>query len=57
VLENFLQQVGRRKFLLPLYKALLQRDQEKARALYFKARPQYHAVAATSLDNLLTLNS
>lgn len=55
-LESFLQQVGRRKFLLPLYKALLQRDPEKARALYAKARPNYHAVSAVSLDNLLTVN-
>jgi leukotriene-A4 hydrolase len=56
-LENFLQQVGRRKFLLPLYKALLQRDQENAQAIYFKARPHYHAVATTSLDNILAINS
>jgi aminopeptidase N len=53
VLEGFLQQVGRRKFLLPLYKAMLQRDPEQARSLYGRARPNYHAVATTSLDNIL----
>jgi leukotriene-A4 hydrolase len=55
-LESFLQQVGRRKFLLPLYKALRQRNPERARAIYSKARANYHAVATSSLDNLLTGN-
>jgi leukotriene-A4 hydrolase len=52
-LESFLKQVGRRKFLIPLYKALLLRDPEKARTIYSGARPNYHAVTTTSLDNLL----
>ena len=52
-LENFLQRVGRRKFLQPLYKALLMQDPDKARAIYKKARPNYHAVATTTLDKLL----
>lgn len=51
-LEEFLLQVGRRKFLEPLYKALLNQDPEKARELYAKARPNYHTVATATLDNL-----
>jgi aminopeptidase N len=54
-LEEFLQGVGRRKFLVPLYKALLAAPEGKARALaiYTAARPRYHAVARRTLDELL----
>ncbi|MFB9861933.1 M1 family metallopeptidase [Rufibacter immobilis] len=54
-LEEFLVRVGRRKFLLPLYKALLQTPQGKslAQQIYQKARPNYHAVSTSSLDALL----
>ncbi len=54
-LEAFLVRVGRRKFLLPLYKALLQTPQgtAQAQAIYQKARPNYHAVATSTLDALL----
>ncbi|RNI30496.1 M1 family metallopeptidase [Rufibacter latericius] len=54
-LETFLVRVGRRKFLMPLYKALLQtpRGADLAREIYGKARPNYHAVATSSLDALL----
>jgi hypothetical protein len=47
--------VGRRKFILPLYKALLTRPDGPARArrLYAAARPNYHAVATSTLDALL----
>jgi leukotriene-A4 hydrolase len=55
-LENFLRRVGRRKFLQPLYKALLLQDPDKARGIYKKARPVYHAVATTTLDKLMTVN-
>jgi hypothetical protein len=54
-LDLFLMTVGRRKFLKPLYEALLQAPDGKARALalYQKARPRYHAVSQRSLDQLL----
>ncbi|MDB5234456.1 MAG: aminopeptidase [Hymenobacter sp.] len=54
-LENFLRHVGRRKFLLPLYRALLATPNGPARArkLYAKARPNYHSVATGTLDALL----
>ncbi len=54
-LELFLTTVGRRKFLKPLYEALLASEDgaTRARAIYQKARPRYHAVAQRTLDALL----
>ncbi|GAA4297344.1 M1 family metallopeptidase [Nibribacter koreensis] len=54
-LEEFLTHVGRRKFLVPLYKALLEQPDGKARALelYRKARPNYHAVATSTFDDMV----
>ena len=52
-LEEFLLRVGRRKFVLPLYQALIKQDQEKAVAIYKKARANYHAVTTSSLNELL----
>ncbi|MBT2559408.1 M1 family metallopeptidase [Hymenobacter sp. ISL-91] len=55
-LHRFLTRVGRRKFLTPLYKALLAAPANgpaRARRLYAEARPNYHAVATSTLDALL----
>ncbi|WP_242928903.1 M1 family metallopeptidase [Pontibacter vulgaris] len=54
-LETFLTNVGRRKFLLPIYKALMATPEGKKRALaiYAKARPNYHAVSTVTLDELV----
>lgn len=54
-LDAFLTTVGRRKFLKPLYQALLKRPDGKARALslYERARPRYHAVSQRTLDAML----
>ena len=54
-LENFLRHVGRRKFLVPLYRALLARPNGpgRAQAIYQEARPNYHSVATGTLDTLL----
>jgi leukotriene-A4 hydrolase len=54
-LENFLRHVGRRKFLVPLYRALLATPGGRARAqaIYQLARPNYHSVATSTLDALL----
>ncbi len=54
-LENFLRHVGRRKFLVPLYRALLATPGGRARAqrIYKEARPNYHSVATGTIDALL----
>ena len=55
--EEFLVEVGRRKFLTPLYKALLDTEQTNmALSIYKKARPNYHSVATGTMDELLNLN-
>jgi hypothetical protein len=53
--ETFLMTVGRRKYLKPLYEALLQSPggRERALLIYQRARPRYHAVAVRTLDALL----
>ncbi len=53
--EEFLIEVGRRKFLTPIYKALLKSEGGllAAKAIYEKARPNYHAVSSESMDKLL----
>lgn len=54
-LEKFLVKVGRRKFLMPLYSALIETKEGKefAKEIYKKARNNYHFVAIQSLDELL----
>jgi aminopeptidase N len=53
-LESFLVEIGRRKFLTPLYKAMVDTDQKTmADAIYAKARPNYHSVATGTMDELL----
>jgi len=53
--EDFLVEVGRRKFLTPIYKALLRSESglPAAKAIYEKARPNYHAVSSETIDKLL----
>ena len=54
-LESFLINTGRRKFLMPLYKELVKTPEgtEMAKAIYEKARANYHFVASSSIDELL----
>jgi hypothetical protein len=54
-LEEFLTTIGRRKFLMPLYKELVKtkEGQARAHAIYAKARPFYHPIAVESVDKLL----
>ena len=53
-LETFLIHVGRRKFLTPLYKAMVETGQKAmADAIYEQARPNYHSVATGTMDELL----
>jgi leukotriene-A4 hydrolase len=52
-LERFLLRQCRRKFLKPLYEKLAKNDLERARAIYAKARPTYHAVSRGTIDGIL----
>jgi leukotriene-A4 hydrolase len=55
-LASYLTSIGRRKFVLPLYRALLATPQGKARAeaIYATARPTYHPITANSIDRLMS---
>ena len=53
-LRTFLVNVGRRKFLTPIYKALVDTDQKPlALDIYREARPNYHSVSTGTMDELL----
>jgi hypothetical protein len=54
-LEEFLIGVGRRKFLMPLYRALVKTPEgmQRAKDIYARARANYHFVATQSLDPIL----
>jgi aminopeptidase N len=54
-LERFLLRQGRRKFLKPLYQKLAESEEglKRARRIYEKARPTYHAVSRGTIDNIL----
>jgi leukotriene A-4 hydrolase/aminopeptidase len=51
-LEEFLLSVGRRKFIRPLYQELAKTPEGRERALeiYRRARPTYHPIAVTTID-------
>jgi leukotriene-A4 hydrolase len=55
-LNAFLMNVGRQKFVLPLYAALLADPADKAWAegVYQQARPRYHPVTQQSVDKQMT---
>jgi leukotriene-A4 hydrolase len=54
-LERFLKEVGRRKYIKPLYQELAKTPEGKQRALaiYKQARPAYHPIAAMTIDEVL----
>lgn len=54
-LADFLEGMGRRKFLRPLYAELAktERGQEFAREVYTRARPNYHPLATRTIDEVL----
>ncbi|MDX1447044.1 M1 family metallopeptidase [Lishizhenia sp.] len=59
-LEAFLMKVGRRKFLEPLYEALIAGkheglNKEFALEIFEKAKNNYHAVSATTLREMLAI--
>jgi len=55
VLEEFLKRVGRRKFIVPLYEAMMKNEKTRAMAerIYAEARPGYHPIAQNSLDKVV----
>ncbi len=57
-LESFLIEVGRFKYLGPLYRALVQRPggRERAREIFERARPGYHPVSAGRVEAILNEN-
>jgi leukotriene-A4 hydrolase len=57
-LERFLTKQGRRKFLKPLYQKLAENDEGmlRAKTIYKKARPTYHAVSRGTIDQILKWN-
>ncbi len=56
-LEAFLVKVGRRKFLTPLYRAMMETNKKSmAKNIYQKARPNYHFVSTNTMDELLGLS-
>lgn len=54
-LDRFLIEVGRRKYIKPLYQELVKTPDGKAhaKAVYAKARPGYHPIAVTTIDELV----
>lgn len=54
--DEFMLSVGRRKFVLPMFKMLYaqERLKEHAKELYKKARPGYHSVTVHSVDEVFT---
>ena len=54
-LKSYLSTIGRRKLVLPLYKALLATPagRQQAEAIYATARPGYHPITVESVDRLL----
>lgn len=53
-LEEFLIHVGRRKFVEPLFDALISEGNvELAKNIYTKARPNYHSVTSGTIDELM----
>jgi len=54
-LQSFLIEVGRRKYIRPLYQELAKTPEGmvRARAIYAKARPGYHPISSETIDQIL----
>jgi leukotriene-A4 hydrolase len=54
-LETFLTTIGRRKLIKPLYEDLMKTPAGalRARAIYARARPNYHPIATATLDGIV----
>jgi leukotriene-A4 hydrolase len=57
--EEFLMSIGRRKFIKPLYEELAKTPEgkERAVAIYRRARPTYHPISVTAIDEVLKWKS
>ena len=54
-IRQFLVEVGRRKFLTPLYSAMIEKGMKSnAKSIYAEARPNYHSVAYNTIDKLFS---
>lgn len=53
-LERFLIEVGRRKFVVPLYRSLAARDEDRdwAQSVFAKARTGYHPITTSSVEEV-----
>jgi hypothetical protein len=58
-LENYLTTIGRRKLIKPLYEDLMKTPAgaERARAIYARARANYHPIATATLDGIVLKNA
>jgi hypothetical protein len=54
-LDSYLTTIGRRKLIKPLYEDLMKTPAgaERARAIYTRARPNYHPIATATLDPIV----
>ncbi len=54
-LEEFLTTIGRRKFIRPLYEEMVKTPEGRERAIriYRRARPTYHPIAVTTIDEII----
>ena len=54
-LESYLVGIGRRKLIKPLYEALVKTPEGRVRAeaIYERARPGYHPIAVSSIDEVV----
>jgi aminopeptidase N len=54
-LEGYLTTIGRRKLIKPLYEELVKTPAgaERARAIYARARPNYHPIATATIDAIV----
>jgi leukotriene-A4 hydrolase len=58
-LEAHLTSIGRQRLIKPIYEELLKTPvgAERARAIYLKARPNYHPIAVAAMDKLILKKS
>jgi len=52
-IERFLNKVGRRKYLLPIYGAMIKADLKLANQIFKNSKINYHAVSRNSIEELL----
>ena len=54
-LEQYLESIGRRKLIVPLYSLMMKTPDgaQRARAVYARARPGYHPITAATLDAIV----